>query len=141
MSCRRRALELVYAMVNESNIKTLTKELLDYLRVSDAEFKPDLTSKICMLVQRFAPDKQWHLDSLVQVCPETAAASVMLIYQFCISKQGISRLCRRRSYGPAQNVASKGCLNCRCILQGGPLLLRCDVSTQPIHVVVGLLHR
>lgn len=64
---RRRALELVYALVNEANIKTLTKELLDYLEVSDAEFKPDLTSKICMLVQRFAPDKQWHLDSLLQV--------------------------------------------------------------------------
>lgn len=65
--CRRRALELVYALVNEGNIKTLTKELLDYLKVSDVEFKPDLTSKICMLVQRFAPDKQWHLDSLLQV--------------------------------------------------------------------------
>lgn len=65
---RRRALELVYALVNEGNIKTLTKELLDYLKVSDLEFKPDLTSKICMLVQRFAPDKQWHLDSLLQVC-------------------------------------------------------------------------
>ena len=65
--CRRRALELVYALVNEGNIKTLTKELLDYLKISDVEFKPDLTSKICMLVQRFAPDKQWHLDSLLQV--------------------------------------------------------------------------
>lgn len=65
--CRRRALELVYALVNEGNIKTLTKELLDYLKVSDVEFKPDLTGKICMLVQRFAPDKQWHLDSLLQV--------------------------------------------------------------------------
>ena len=57
----------MYALVNEGNIKTLTKELLDYLKVSDLEFKPDLTSKICMLVQRFAPDKQWHLDSLLQV--------------------------------------------------------------------------
>lgn len=60
-------MELVYALVNETNIKALTKELLEYLKVSDAEFKPDLTSKICMLVQRFAPDKQWHLDSLLQV--------------------------------------------------------------------------
>lgn len=77
-ACRRRALELVYALVNESNIKTLTKELLDYLQVSDAEFKPDLTSKICMLVQRFAPDKQWHLDSLLQVCSGSDIASIPL---------------------------------------------------------------
>ena len=64
----------MYALVNEGNIKTLTKELLDYLKVSDVEFKPDLTSKICMLVQRFAPDKQWHLDSLLQVGLNLCAA-------------------------------------------------------------------
>ena len=58
---------MVYALVNQGNIRTLTKELLDYLRISDSEFKPDLTNKICMLVQRFAPDKRWHLDSLMQV--------------------------------------------------------------------------
>ena len=71
----RRALDLVYALVNEGNIKQLTKELLDYLKISDAEFKPDLTSKICQLVQRFAPDKRWHFDSTLQVLssflPET----------------------------------------------------------------------
>ena len=63
----RRALDLVYALVNEGNIKQLTRELLDYLKISDAEFKPDLTSKICQLVQRFAPDKRWHFDSTLQV--------------------------------------------------------------------------
>ena len=33
VSIRRRALELVYALVNESNIQALTSELLDYLKV------------------------------------------------------------------------------------------------------------
>ena len=36
----------------QGNIKALTRELLDYLSVSDAEFKPDLTAKICTLIQR-----------------------------------------------------------------------------------------
>ncbi|KAK3281025.1 hypothetical protein CYMTET_11164 [Cymbomonas tetramitiformis] len=67
VSIRRRALDLVYALVNASNITTLTKELLEYLMVSDVEFKPDLTNKICALVQRFAPDKRWHIDTLIQV--------------------------------------------------------------------------
>jgi hypothetical protein len=57
----------VYSLVNESNIRNLTKELLDYLVVSDAEFKPDLTAKICTLIQRFAPDKRWHIDNLIAV--------------------------------------------------------------------------
>lgn len=53
--------------MNENNIKALTKELLEYLKVSDTEFKPDLTAKICQLVLRFAPDKRWHFDSILQV--------------------------------------------------------------------------
>lgn len=67
----RRALDLVYALVNENNIKSLTKELLEYLKISDTEFKPDLTAKICQLVLRFAPDKRWHFDSILQVTPLT----------------------------------------------------------------------
>lgn len=73
ISIRRRALELVYALVNESNIRTLTSELLQYLNVCDLEFKPDLTSKICMLVQRFAPDKRWYIDTMIQVLTQAGA--------------------------------------------------------------------
>lgn len=73
VSIRRRALDLVYALVNENNIKTLTNELLEYLEVCDEEFKPDLTAKICMLVQRFSPDKRWYIDSLGQVLVQAGA--------------------------------------------------------------------
>jgi len=45
-SIRRRALDLVYALVNEGNLQALTVELLEYLKNSDSEFKPDLTDKI-----------------------------------------------------------------------------------------------
>lgn len=72
VSIRKRALELVYSLVNEGNIKNLTKELLEYLVICDAEFKPDLTAKICMLIQRFSPDKRWHIDSLLEVMSQAA---------------------------------------------------------------------
>jgi len=51
-SIRKRALELVYLLVNETNVKPLTKELIDYLEVSDEEFKGDLTAKICSIVEK-----------------------------------------------------------------------------------------
>lgn len=51
-SIRKRALELVYLLVNESNVKPLAKELIEYLEVSDQEFKGDLTSKICSIVEK-----------------------------------------------------------------------------------------
>ena len=69
-SIRRSALELVYALVNEGNVVTLSSELLEYLKVCDKEFKADLTSKICSLVQRFAPDKKWYIDCMIRVLVE-----------------------------------------------------------------------
>lgn len=68
----------MYALVNEGNIQSLTKELLDYLQIADADFKPDLTAKIAALVQRFAPNKRWHFDSLLQVCLQTDLPSMGL---------------------------------------------------------------
>jgi AP-1 complex subunit gamma-1 len=65
-SIRRKALELVYALVNPGNVRTLAAELLDYLQVCDPEFKADLTDKVCQLAARHAPDARWHVDALVR---------------------------------------------------------------------------
>jgi len=52
ISIRRRALELVYALVNETNIRMLVRELLAFLMSSDLEFRSDLTAKICMVTEK-----------------------------------------------------------------------------------------
>ncbi|KAG0558689.1 hypothetical protein KC19_10G046900 [Ceratodon purpureus] len=70
VSIRRRALELVCALVNETNVKVLTKELVEYLKVSVPEFKGDLTAKISGLVQKFAPNKQWYIDQMILLMVE-----------------------------------------------------------------------
>ncbi|XP_044488303.1 AP-1 complex subunit gamma-2-like [Mangifera indica] len=69
-SIRKRALELVYLLISESNVKPLTKELIDYLEVSDQEFKGDLTAKICSIVERFSPEKIWYIDQMLKVLSE-----------------------------------------------------------------------
>jgi hypothetical protein len=66
------------AQVSEGNIRTLARELLDYLDVCDAEFKPDLANKVCQLVQRYAPDKRWYIDSLLQVSTRGGTLGVRL---------------------------------------------------------------
>ncbi|KAL6567830.1 hypothetical protein OROGR_001498 [Orobanche gracilis] len=66
-SIRKKALELVYLLVNESNVKSLIKDLVDYLEVSDEEFKGDLTSKICSIVEKFPTEKRWYIDEMVKV--------------------------------------------------------------------------
>ncbi|RXK40134.1 AP-1 complex subunit gamma-1 [Tremella mesenterica] len=67
ISIRRRALELSYALINETNIKIMTRELLSFLEVADNEFKQGMTTQICLAAERFAPNKRWQIDTVIRV--------------------------------------------------------------------------
>lgn len=67
ISIRRRALDLSFTLINESNIRVLIRELLAFLEVSNNEFKPVLTTQICIAAERFAPTKRWHIDTVLRV--------------------------------------------------------------------------
>ena len=67
ISIRRRALELSFTLINESNVRVLIRELLAFLEVADNEFKPVLTSQIGVSADRFAPNKRWHVDTMMRV--------------------------------------------------------------------------
>ncbi|KAI0078671.1 Adaptor protein complex AP-1 gamma subunit [Panus rudis PR-1116 ss-1] len=67
ISIRRRALELSYALINENNVRILIRELLAFLEVADDEFKLGMTTQICLAAERFAPNKRWHIDSVLRV--------------------------------------------------------------------------
>uniref|UniRef100_A0A1J3K3X0 AP-1 complex subunit gamma n=1 Tax=Noccaea caerulescens TaxID=107243 RepID=A0A1J3K3X0_NOCCA len=69
-SIQKRALELIYNLVNENNVKPLAKELIEYLEVSEQDFKEDLTAKICSIVEKFAPEKIWYIDQMLKVLSE-----------------------------------------------------------------------
>ncbi|KAF7982596.1 hypothetical protein HWV62_27618 [Athelia sp. TMB] len=67
ISIRRRALELSYALINESNVRILIRELLAFLEVADDEFKLGMTTQISLAAERFAPNKRWHIDTVLRV--------------------------------------------------------------------------
>jgi len=67
VSIRKRALDLIYALVNEGNIKVLAGELLNYLSSSSSEFRADLAAKIANVTERYSPNKRWHVDTIVKV--------------------------------------------------------------------------
>jgi AP-1 complex subunit gamma-1 len=66
-SIRKRALELVYILANESNILSLVRELLGILQTSDSEFRGDLSAKICSVTEKYAPSKKWHVNTILKV--------------------------------------------------------------------------
>ncbi|KAF8631901.1 hypothetical protein AX15_002159 [Amanita polypyramis BW_CC] len=67
ISIRRRALELSYALINEQNVRILVRELLAFLEVADDEFKLGMTTQICLAAERYAPNKRWHIDTVLRV--------------------------------------------------------------------------
>ncbi|XP_066260467.1 AP-1 complex subunit gamma-1 isoform X1 [Euwallacea similis] len=67
VSIRRRAMELSFALVNSQNIRTMIKELLLFLEKADPEFKAPCSSNIVLAAERYAPNKRWHLDTLLKV--------------------------------------------------------------------------
>jgi AP-1 complex subunit gamma-1 len=67
VSIRRRALELAFALVNPQNVRVMTRELLLFLEVADVEFRSTMVNQICLCADRFAPNKRWHLDTMVRV--------------------------------------------------------------------------
>lgn len=67
ISIRRRALELSFTLINESNVRVLIRELLAFLEVADNEFKPTMTSQIGIAADKFAPNKRWHFETMLRV--------------------------------------------------------------------------
>lgn len=67
ISIRRRALELSYALVNEKDVRYLVRELLAFLEIADDEFKLGMTTQISLAAERFAPNKRWHIDTVLRV--------------------------------------------------------------------------
>ncbi len=61
ISIQRRALDLIYIIVNASNIKHIIKECLNYLLIAEGEMKLELTAKVLqyfiLLIVRCV--KQW----------------------------------------------------------------------------------
>ncbi|PNS16396.1 AP-1 complex subunit gamma-1 [Sphaceloma murrayae] len=67
ISIRRRALDLSFTLINEGNVRVLIRELLSFLEVADTEFKPIMTTQIGIAADRYAPNKRWHVDTMLRV--------------------------------------------------------------------------
>ncbi|SPQ95324.1 unnamed protein product (mitochondrion) [Plasmodiophora brassicae] len=69
VSIRNRALDLVYCLVNKSNVESLVHELISFLQLStsEKEFRSDLTSRITEVMEAYAPSAHWHMETLIQV--------------------------------------------------------------------------
>ena len=66
-SIRRRALDVVLALVDDNNVETLIPEVIDYLKLADRDFRFEMVSKIYASITRFAPTLIWHFDTALNI--------------------------------------------------------------------------
>ena len=68
ISIRRRALELTFGIINQQNIKLLTKEVLKYLASEeDEELKRYMTNQLSISVHEHGGNGEWSLETLVSI--------------------------------------------------------------------------
>ncbi|OQV11811.1 putative AP-1 complex subunit gamma-1 [Hypsibius exemplaris] len=63
VSIRRRAMELSFALVNPTNVKSMAKELLTFLETADNEFKQQCSSSLFVM---YAPSRKWQMDTMIK---------------------------------------------------------------------------
>jgi len=69
ISIRRRAIELAFTLINNERDVGLLDKLLGLLSRGkiDNEFKSALASKVSVAADRFAPNKRWHIDTILRI--------------------------------------------------------------------------
>jgi hypothetical protein len=72
-SIRRRALDVVAALVDETNVETLIPEVIGYVKTADATFRTELVSKIFTSIQRFAPTPIWNFNTVFQLVVDSGS--------------------------------------------------------------------
>lgn len=84
VTIRRRALQLIFALINGSNIENLVRELLDFLPIADDEFKTYISTELLMVADKHAPSPKWHIDTVLSLLdvggshiPETSIPAIV----------------------------------------------------------------
>ena len=67
ISIRKSALNLLYQLINKTNVKAIIKELTNNLLIADNDYKEELASTICLSVEKYAPTRKWHIDTQLKV--------------------------------------------------------------------------
>lgn len=60
-------MELCFALINRHNVTEMTDELIDFLTTCEPEFKADCSSNLFIAMEKYAPNRRWHIDQMTRV--------------------------------------------------------------------------
>ncbi|XP_043382770.1 AP-1 complex subunit gamma-like 2 isoform X2 [Chelonia mydas] len=149
----RRALDLSLALMTGANVRTMTQELLGFLETCPLAMKPPCASGLLFAAERFAPNKRWHIDTMLQVLTMAGSSvpddAVSRLIQLIVGAGELHPYIVRRLYGAlACDISQQPLVQVAtwCIGEYGDLLLAdsCE-EAEPVQVeegqVLALLER
>ncbi|XP_065670785.1 uncharacterized protein LOC105846624 isoform X6 [Hydra vulgaris] len=87
---KRKALDLLYRLTNEHNVKVVCEKLTEYLQNTVDDFiKDNLVIRISTLAERYSPDIEWYIDimtNILQVGGDSVQKDVVLNMMKIIEK-------------------------------------------------------
>ena len=67
ISLQKRALDLIYLIINKNNLKNITRECLRFLPKAEDEIKFELTKKLQDSIVKYSLSYKWEIDSLIKM--------------------------------------------------------------------------
>ena len=61
------AVELLVLLVNQDNVKTIVKDLLQLLAAVEGDLKETIATKICLIAELHKYDQNWYVETMVKV--------------------------------------------------------------------------
>eukprot|EP00088_Acartia_fossae_P002323 TRINITY_DN10936_c0_g2_i10.p1 TRINITY_DN10936_c0_g2~~TRINITY_DN10936_c0_g2_i10.p1 ORF type:complete len:756 (+),score=196.49 TRINITY_DN10936_c0_g2_i10:232-2268(+) len=71
VTIKKRAMELCFALINTSNIDIMSKDLIQFLKTAEPEFKEACSSNMMIAAEQYAPNRRWHIDTVFDVLKES----------------------------------------------------------------------
>ncbi|XP_048828638.1 AP-2 complex subunit alpha-2 isoform X4 [Brienomyrus brachyistius] len=67
VSVRQRAVDLLYAMCDRSNVQQIVAEMLNYLETADYSIREEIVLKVAILAEKYAVDYTWYVDTILNL--------------------------------------------------------------------------
>ncbi|KAL7668577.1 hypothetical protein ACOME3_009274 [Neoechinorhynchus agilis] len=67
LTVRRKAVDVLYAICDKSNVKFVVGRLLDYLANCDYQLKEEMALKISILSEKYTVDYTWYIDTMLKL--------------------------------------------------------------------------
>lgn len=71
VTIKKRAMELCFALINASNIELMSRDLIQFLRTAEPEFREQCSSNMMIAAEQYSPNRRWHIDTVFDVLKES----------------------------------------------------------------------